>query len=84
MVQWLKLRNPNAGGLGSTSGQESRSHVLQLRVSMLQLKILHAATKIPRAATKTWCSQINKYIFFNLFIFIFVYVGSLLLCAGFL
>ena len=35
MVQWLRLRAPNTGDL---SGQEPRSH-------MLQLKILQAATK---------------------------------------
>ena len=26
MVLWLRLRAPNAGGLGSVSGQETRSH----------------------------------------------------------
>ena len=29
VVQWLKLPAPNAWGLGSTSGQGSRSHVMQ-------------------------------------------------------
>ena len=47
VVQWQRLQDPQAGGLGSIRGQRSRSH-------MPQLKILHAATK-------TWCSQINKY-----------------------
>ena len=47
VVQWQRLQDPQAGGLGSICGQRSRSH-------MPQLKILHAATK-------TWCSKINKY-----------------------
>ena len=33
-------------GPGSIPGQETRSHMLQLRVRMPQLKIPHAATKI--------------------------------------
>ena len=36
--QWLRLHAPNAGGLSSIPGQETRSH-------MPQLKILHAETK---------------------------------------
>ncbi|TEA39679.1 hypothetical protein DBR06_SOUSAS3410146, partial [Sousa chinensis] len=40
VVQWLRLRAPNAGGLGSIPGQGTRSHVPQL-------KLLHAATKYP-------------------------------------
>ena len=53
VVQWLRLRVPDAGGLGSIPGQGTSSH-------MPQLKILHAATK-------THHSQINMhiYIFFN-------------------
>ena len=46
VAQWLRLRTPNAGGLGSTSGQGTRS-------CMTQLKILCATTKAQ-------CSQINK------------------------
>ena len=52
LVQWLRLRAPNAAGPGSIPGQGTRSHMSQLRVCML--KILHAATK-------TQCSQINKH-----------------------
>ena len=37
--QWIGLRAPNAGGLGSISGQGTRSH-------------MHAATKSSHAATK--------------------------------
>ena len=59
VVQWLRLRAPNAGDLGSIPGQGTRSHVPQLRVHMLQLKIPHAAAKILRATAKTRCSQ-NK------------------------
>ena len=47
VVQWLRLHDPNAGGLGSIPGQGTRSHMLQL--------------KVPHAATKTQHSQINKY-----------------------
>ena len=45
VVQWLRLRAPNAGSLGSIPGQGTRSHTLQLRVCMVQLKTPHAATK---------------------------------------
>ena len=38
MVQWLRLHAPNAGGLGSNPGQETRSHILQLRVCRPQLR----------------------------------------------
>ena len=31
MVQWLRLRAPNAGGPGLIPGQGTRSHVPQLR-----------------------------------------------------
>ena len=42
-VQWIRLRAPNAGGLGSIPGQETRSHV-------------HAATKSSHATTKELAS----------------------------
>ena len=53
VVQWLAPH--------SYCGQETRSHVPQLRVDMLQLKIPHAATKIKDATStaKTWHSQIH-------------------------
>ena len=47
VAQWLTLRAPNAGGLGSIPGQGTRSY-------MLQLKIRHATTE-------TWCTQRNAY-----------------------
>jgi len=55
---------PNAGGLGLVPGQETRSHVLQLRVPVPQLKISHAQRRlrIPSAATKTKCSQRKKEV----------------------
>ena len=53
VVQWLRLCPPNAGGLGLIPGQETRSHMPQLRVCMPQLHILHATTK-------TRYSQIEK------------------------
>ena len=46
VVGWLRLSTSNAGGQGSTPGQGTRSHTLQL--------------KIPHTATKIWYSQINK------------------------
>ena len=58
MVQWLKLYAPNARGLGLTPGQGTKSHVAQLNIPHAAMKI-----KILSAATKTWCSQINIYIF---------------------
>ena len=42
VVQWLRLCTPNAGGLGLTPGQETHSHMPQLRVCMPHLKIMHA------------------------------------------
>ena len=54
VVWWLGLHTPIAGGPGSISGQEARSHMLPPRV--------HMQRKIPHATTKTWCSQINKNI----------------------
>ena len=40
VVQRLRLHGPNAGCLGSTPGQGTRSHMLQLRDIISQLKIL--------------------------------------------
>ena len=39
VVQWLRLRAPNAGGLGSIPGQGTRSR-------------MHAVTKVPHAASE--------------------------------
>ena len=39
VAQWLRLRAPNAGGLGLIPGQGARSH-------------MHATTKSSHAATK--------------------------------
>ena len=36
VVQWLRLHDPNAGGLGSIPGQETRAHMPQPRAGMLQ------------------------------------------------
>ena len=38
MVQWLRLRSPNAGGLGWIPGQGTRSRMPQLRACIPQLK----------------------------------------------
>ena len=49
MVQWLRLWAPKAGGPSSIPGQETRSHMLQLRVHMPYLR--------PSTA-----KEINKYL----------------------
>ena len=41
VVQWLRLRAPNAGGPGSIPGQETRSHM------HATTKSLHATTREP-------------------------------------
>ena len=38
MVQWLRLRVPNAGDPSLIPGQAPRSHVLQLKVSLAQIR----------------------------------------------
>ena len=43
VLQWLRLRAPNAGGPGSISGQGI--HMPQFRVRMIWLQIPHAAIK---------------------------------------
>ena len=50
VVQWLGLSAPNAEGPGSVPGQETRSHMPQLRLCMLQL----------RPDTANWINK-NKY-----------------------
>ena len=54
-VQWLRLRTPSTGSLGSIPDQGTRSHMLQLWVYTLQLNI-------PSIATKIQCTQINEYL----------------------
>ena len=44
MVQWLRLHGPNEQGPGLIPGQETRCHMLKLRVHTPQLT-LHAPTK---------------------------------------
>ena len=57
LVQWLRLCSPHSGGQSSIPGQETRSH-------MPQLKISHAARKIRStilcAAMYIQLSQINS------------------------
>ena len=57
MFQWLGLHIPSAGCPGSIPGQETRSHMPQLRVHMLQQTL-----NTQSASTKTQCSQMNKYL----------------------
>ena len=53
VVQWLRLRTPNAGGPGLIPGQGTRSRIPQL-------KILSAATKDPALCNED-PAQPNKY-----------------------
>ena len=46
MAQWIRLRAPNAGGLGSIPGQGTRAHM------HATTKRLHATTKRLHATTK--------------------------------
>ena len=54
LVQWLRLRTPNAGGPGSVPGQGTRSHMPQLKISC--------------ATTKTWCILIKKKRYIYIYI----------------
>ena len=56
VFQCLRLCAPNAGNLGLTPGQWTRSSMPQRRVCMLQWR-----SKIPRTTTKTQSSQINNF-----------------------
>ena len=38
-VQWLRLYAPNARGPGSTPGQETGSHMRQLKLQHVEMKI---------------------------------------------
>ena len=53
----VRFHAPHTGGVSLSPGQETRSHVSQL-------KILHAArgSEILCSTTNIWCSQINKYL----------------------
>ena len=67
MVQWVRLRAPNAGGPGSIPGWGTRSRMhAATKSSHATTKSSHATTmsphatmKIPHAAAKTQSSQ-NK------------------------
>ena len=41
-VQWLRLLAPNAGGLGVSPGQGTRSHAPQLKISCATIKIWYS------------------------------------------
>ena len=43
VVQWLRFYTPNARGLGSTPGQGTRPHMLQLKKRKKKKKVPHAA-----------------------------------------
>ena len=52
VVKWLRLHAPNAGGLGSSPGQGTRSCILQPRAHMLQLKEPACRNKDPAQPNK--------------------------------
>ena len=54
MVQWLCLHTPNAGDLGSTPGQGTRSHMSQLRVHVPQLRPSAAKKKKRKKKQDGW------------------------------
>ena len=70
VVQWLRLCAPNAGGLSSIPGQETRSHISQTSLNA-PTNSLHAAAKdlaccnkdkkISRDTTKTRRSPTNIF-----------------------
>ena len=47
MVQWLRLWASSVGGPGSIPGQETRSHMPQLRIYTPQLRIYTSQLKHP-------------------------------------
>ena len=63
--QWVRLHATNAGGLGLTPGQETRSHMLgshKLRVYVPQLKITRTTANDSCTATETQHSQTHTCI----------------------
>ena len=74
VAQWLRFHAPNAGGLGSIPGEETRSQMPQSRVGVLQLKT-------PQDTIKTQNSQINNILKNNLKnkILCYIYCISILL-----
>ena len=52
VIQWLRLRAPNAGGPSSILGRGTRSYMLQLRVCTPQLRLLHATVKTAQLRKK--------------------------------
>ena len=53
VVQWLKLHNPKAEGLGSIPGQGTKSHIPQLTVSPSPSLVAHIGKNWP-AKWETW------------------------------
>ena len=69
MVQWLRLRAPNAGGQGSVPGQGTKSHMLQLRAGEVKEIDINNNKKEPRDAgpplanagwVPTWTDLVSK------------------------
>ena len=60
VVQWVRLRAPNAGGLGSIPGRGTRSRMQQLKSYMPQLRVHMPQLRSLRAATKDLARVKNK------------------------
>ena len=60
VVQGLRLRAPNAGGLGLISGQGTRSHKLQLRSGAAQLKT-NKQTNLGNKIDVIWLSNVTGW-----------------------
>ena len=54
VAHWLRMRTPNAGGLGLIPGRGAGSHMPKLRERMWQ-----QTPKVLSATSKTWRGQIN-------------------------
>ena len=57
-----KIQAPDAGSLSSISGQETRSHMPQIRACKLQLKIPHVVTKDLTCHNKDRKSQVESVL----------------------
>ena len=60
-VQWLRLHNPSAGGLGSIPAQGTRSHRLQLKDSECHEEERRSQVLLLRSEL---AKHIHYYIFF--------------------
>ena len=57
MVQWLRLHTPNAGGVGSISGQGTRAHMPQLRPGTAKIKKIITIIILEKRTFENCCSE---------------------------